>query len=99
MSNTYPDNYMNKLSIVLHSFLLNLMFLSRLSPKDGICLAHIPSLYSKTFWYSKARFSTCGVARQLLPSNDCIILKSCYRLYSPSLLNEHQLRHFQMCGV
>lgn len=36
MSNTYPDNYMNKLSIVLHSFLLKLMFLSCLSLKDDV---------------------------------------------------------------
>lgn len=81
MSNTYPDNYMSELSIVLHSFLLKLMFSSCLSLKDDICLAHTPSLHRKTFWYSKARFLPCGVACQLLPSNNYIVLKPCYWLY------------------
>lgn len=97
MSNTYPDNYVNKLSIVLHSFLLKLMFLSCLSLKDDICLAHIPSLFRKTFCSSKARFLTCGVVsasalRQLYRSE--ILLQDLF-----SLLTKHQLRRFQMCGV
>jgi len=72
MSNTYPDDYINKLSIVLHSFLLELMFLSRSSLKDDICLGPIPSLFRRTFCFSEARFLT-------LPS--CLSASALQQLY------------------